>query len=433
MSVLLSLFVGLLIGTGVSTALAARRRERLVGDNEQLRGDLARCEGLLAGAGEAMAYERNLHEGQLRGLEQAFESVSHRVMASSVEQLARTSASMATERDSSLGLALKPLERLLSDFRVQMAALDKDHAGALFEVRSRAGELLDAQHQVLAEARRLNTLLGRSDQRGRWGEMQLVNVLERSGLREGIDFDLQVSTTDASGRRLRPDCVVRMPGRALIAVDAKFPFDAFEVAMGTEDAAVRAAKLAEHAAHLRGHVRSLREKSYYEQLESSPEFVVCFVPSEMALGAAMDADPDLADFAARERVLLVGPSTLLGLLWTIAMVLRSADASVNAAEILALAETLVERIRLVAEPVERMGRALGETVGEYNKMVKSVESRLMPIARGVHALGAGRGAKRVSGLAGLDSSVRGVDAERWGVAQGGLFDEVAGDAGDVPT
>ena len=202
----------------------------------------------------------------------------------------------------------------------------RDHAGALSDVKSRTGELLEAQGRVQEETRRLNQLLGRGDQRGHWGEIQLANVLEASSLRRNIDYDLQVTETTDEGRRQRPDCVVNLPNGHRMAIDAKFPFDAFEAAVRAEDEGERAPALR----RARRRAAQAREDPQGPRLlgavEPAPEFVVCFVPSDAAITAAFDADADLLRDAARDRVLIVGPTNLLSLLWSVAAMLQQHQA-----------------------------------------------------------------------------------------------------------
>lgn len=243
----------------------------------------------------------------------------------------------------------------------------------------------------------------------------MINVMEASGLRSTIDYDMQVSGVNDEGRALRPDCVVNMPNNAKIAIDAKFPFDAFEASLATDDAELRRAKSLEHAAALRSHVKALKDKSYWEVISPAPEFVVCFVPSDFAITAAFDADPELHAYAARERVLIAGPTNLWSLLWSVAMVLRQHNASLNAEEILKAAKEMVDRIRLVAEPVAKMRKSLIDTVDSYNKMVSSVEARLIPSAQRMSALGGVQGAKPLPELGSVDDPVSQLNQVKWGV------------------
>ncbi len=406
---------GLLVGAAVAWVVASSRAQSLREGAAQARADLAVRDSQLAAANEMLLREREEHAQALSNMEITFENMSNRVLAHTVEQFNQSQEQVAKERDSKLDLTLKPLESLLDEYKKNLVEFNKEHTGALFDVKTRATELLQAQQKSQEETRRLNQLLGRGDQRGQWGEVQLANVMDASGLRRNIDYDLQVSGVNDAGRALRPDCVVKMPNNASIAIDAKFPFDAFEAANATEDAETRRLKYLEHASALRSHVKTLKEKSYWELITPAPEFVVCFVPSDFAITSAFDADPSLHAYAAKERVLIVGPTNLLSLLWSVAMVLRQHDATINAQEIFKIAELMVDRIRLVAEPVLKMGKSLGDTLDSYNKMVRSVESRLIPEARRVRALGGAQSAKALPELETIDETAVQLNEEKWGL------------------
>ena len=425
----LGVLLGLIIGGAVVWLLLGRRgggdREkvaRLEAENAQLSVRRQELE-------EMLGRERQEHQQALSSLNLLFESTAQRVMSGVAESLASGNKQANEERDSRLALVVSPLERMLGAYAQRLDEFSSAHAGALEGVRVRTESLLGAQLALQQETSRLNKLLGRGDQRGHWGEVQLINVLEISGLHEGIDYTAQVSVTDAEGRRQRPDCVVRV-GESSLAIDAKFPFDAFEAGFASEDENARRARYAEHAKALRKHVNDLAGKSYWEALAPAPEFVVCFVPSDFALGVAYDADPALHEFAVRSRVLLTGPSTLLAMLWSVAMVVTSLNAARNAQDILRAGETMVERLRLILEPVGAMGQHLEGSVKEYNKMLRSFESRLLPIARAMSDMGSGVASKPFSDLEALAEVVYQPSQERWGVAPGGLFGADGGPAAD---
>lgn len=406
---------GLLVGAALTWAYSMKHAQSLRDGATQAKADLAVRESQLTTANEMLARERGEHENSLKNMELTFENMSNRVLANTVDQFNQSQEQVLKERDSKLDLTLKPLETLLDEYKKNLVDFNKEHAGALFDVKSRATELLQAQQKTQDETRRLNQLLGRGDQRGHWGEVQLGNVMEASGLRRNIDYDLQVSGVNDVGRALRPDCVVKMPNDASIAIDAKFPFDAFEAALATDDAEQRRLKHAEHATALRSHIKTLKEKSYWEVITPAPEFVVCFVPSDFAITAAFDADPQLHAFAAKERVLIVGPTNLLSLLWSVAMVLRQHDATLNAEEILKTAESMVDRIRYMVEPMAKMGKSLEDAVDSYNKMVKSAESRLIPAAQRMRGLGGAQRAKSLPELESVNEPVSQLNEGKWGV------------------
>ena len=414
MVAVVSAVVGLVVGVLAALAWTARRIQSTRDELAAARATLAVRESELAGVRETAERERLDHDRAMAESESQFESLSRRVLAQTVEAFNQSQVDIQRERDARLDTTLQPLREALDAYQRNLSTFDKEHVGALAAVRQSATELLESQLRTQAETQRLNQLLGRSSQRGHWGEVQLANVLHASGLAEGIDFEMQVSAVSDSGRVRRPDCVVTLPnGR--VAIDAKFPFDRFEEAVSAAEPDVREALYREHAQALRGHVKTLREKSYWEVVGPSPEFVVCFVPSDAAVTAAFSVDADLHAYATRERVLIAGPTNLLALLWSVQMVLRQHEVAVNAEEILRVAETIYDRIRVVAGPIESVGKALNDATRAYNKMVSSVESRLIPAARSMRRLRVAPTAKPVPDLAEVTTLAGGLDPQRWGI------------------
>ena len=407
--------VGLVVGGVLAWWLATRRAENQRDVLATVKSDLAVRESELLSARADVQRTREEHEMALKNMEGVFENLSNRVLASTVQEFNKSQEQVMKERETTLDRTLKPLADLLDEYKRNLVEFDKQHVGALGEVKSRAEELLTEQRRSQEETRRLNQLLGRSDRRGRWGEIQLANVLEASGLQQHIDYDLQVSSTSDTGRLQRPDCVVNMPNGSRVAIDAKFPFDAFEAALRADDAEERKSLEAKHAKDLRAHVKTLREKAYWEAIAPAPEFVACFVPSDVAVSVAFDADPDLLTYAAKERVLIVGPTNLLSLLWSVVMVVRQQKLAMNAEEIYKVAENIFDRIRLVAEPVSRMGKALDVQVREYNAMITSFETRLIVSAKSLQSLGGAAHAKELPELGQVERLTARLDEVKWGV------------------
>ena len=415
MIAILSAVIGLVVGAAAAWSFAQRHSQTSRESVIQIKSQLAVRESELANARENVDRLRQEHDEQLKNLGPVFQSLSHEVLKETVHEFNQSQEQLMRERETTLDRTLKPLADLLDEYKRNLAEFDKQHVGALGDVKSRTEELLLEQRKSQDETRRLNQLLGRSDHRGRWGEVQLANVLEASGLHQNLDYQLQVSSVGESGRAQRPDCVVNMPNGAHVAIDAKFPFDAFEKALSSEDAAERRTFEEKHAKDLRAHVKTLRDKAYWESVSPAPEFVVCFVPSDVAVSVAIDADPDLLRYAAAERVLIVGPTNLYSLLWSVAMVMRQQKLAVNAEEIYKVAETIFDRIRLVAEPVAAMGKALDSQVKEYNKMVSSFESRLIVSARSLKTLGITGQAKEIPDLNVVDHLPSRIDRAKWGI------------------
>jgi DNA recombination protein RmuC len=356
--------------------------------------------------------ERLAHAEALGNLDTVFQARSAEVLAQTVDRFAQSQETVQREREERLRDNLRPLADALQTYQERLTQFDETHQRALYDVQRRAEELLNAQRDTQNETQRLSQLLGRSDQRGRWGEVQLANLLDASGLREGVDYDLQRSTTE-EGRRQRPDCIINLPRGVRIVVDAKFPYDAFERALATTDDTERQRAAKEYSVALRGHIRQLSAKNYFATLDFSPEYTVCFVPSESALSLALSADPELLTGATDQRVIVASPTTLLALLWTAAEVVRHAQAARNAQEIMGLAQELLSRIRNVADPLIKLGRSLKDATESYNQAVRSVEARLLPLARRVQDLAAVEDAVRE--LPEISSVTTVLDASRWGI------------------
>lgn len=404
--------VGLVVGA-VASALWFQGRSRSARDGAlSARTDLAVRDAELRAAREEGERERQHHAAALESLRTVFEAESSRIHDEAIEKLSRRDQEVHAQRELALDRTLKPLNDLLHEYKRNLSEFDLKHVEALGEVRNRADELLNEQRHAQEETRRLNQLLGRSDHRGRWGEIQLANVLEASGLRQGVDYELQVAAVGESGRQ-RPDCVINLPGGARVAVDAKFPFDAFEKSLGCDDANERRQYEEKHGKDLKNHVRSLRDKAYWEAISPAPEFVVCFVPSDAAVSAAYLADGDIVEFAWRHRVLIAGPTNLLSLLWSVALVVRQQRLVDNAERIYDQAGEIVKRIRNVAEPVARMGKSLDAAVDSFNKMVGSFESRLIPGARALERLGV-RSPKEIPPIGPVERVATRPNAQRWG-------------------
>jgi DNA recombination protein RmuC len=233
-------------------------------------------------------------------------------------------------------------------------------------------------------------------------------------------------STEGTDGRLRPDMVVNLPGARNVVVDAKVPLQAFLDANDATDEDGRRAHLVVHARHLRAHVDSLSKKSYWEQFEDSPEFVVAFVPGDALLAAALEHDSSLLEHAVSHHVLLATPTTLIALLRTVAYGWQQEALAENAREVQDMARELYKRLATFGDHMARTGRSLSGAVDSYNKAVGSLERNVLPQARRFHDLGVVGGVdKAMPELDIIDARARGLPApELTGPPRG-----LAGEAG----
>lgn len=302
---------------------------------------------------------------------------------------ARTDQALREERErreQSVLRALAPVHETLQNMQNKVDDLERDrHAqfGTLAE-QLRQAQLSDEALRATTES--LASALRSGSTRGVWGETQLRRVVEAAGLTRYIDFDTQISITSDAGAG-RPDMVIRLPGGKAIAVDAKVPLDAYleasaiaPSAQGAEGAR-RSTLLDKHVRAVRAHIDALAKKAYWAGLETSPEFVVCFVPSESLLSAALEQDPALLDYAFGKRVALASPVNLWAVLKTVAYTWTQQDVSQEARALFDLGNELYERLGTLAGHADDLRRAIERTVDSYNRFAGSLETRVLVSAR----------------------------------------------------
>lgn len=278
--------------------------------------------------------------------------------------------------------AVEPVRESLDRFDGRLRELEASRIHWHAQLREQVESVRLTNESLRVETASLATALRRPEVRGRWGELHLQRTVELAGLVDHCDFQTQVTTDDGS---LRPDMVVRLAGGRSIVLDSKVPLDAFLDATSTE-AEEQAGHLQRHARQLRSHVDQLAAKAYWRQFESTPEFVILFVPGESFLAAALEADSNLLEHAASRRVILASPTTLIALLRTVAHGWTENALAENAREIHLAARELYERLGSVAAHLDKLGGALGRAVGSYNDAIGSVESRLLVSARRLNDL-----------------------------------------------
>ncbi len=306
------------------------------------------------------------------------------------------------QRQQAIAALVQPLKESLQQVDTRIVAIENARQEAYGSLSEQLRSLNTAQLQLQSEASRLSTALRSTSYAGSWGELQLRRVVEMADMLAYCDFGEQ----ESSGG-LRADLVVRLPGGQRIVVDAKTPLEAFRAASESADETVRAARLAEHALKVRGHIDALGAKNYWEQFQPAPEFVVLFLPGDQFLGAALQADSTLMDRAISRRVLLATPSTLIALLKAAAYGWRQESISRNAEEISLLGRQLYDRIVTFSENLDRIGKSLESATRGYNAAVGTFEASVLPGARRFAELGA-RGARELEAPGSVETAARDV-------------------------
>ena len=282
--------------------------------------------------------------------------------------------------------ALAPVQDALDRMQRQVSDLERERSTQYGAIAAQLRQSLESDEQLRRTTESLAGALRSNGTRGVWGETALRRVVEAAGLTRHVDFTIQTSVTTESGAG-RPDMVIRLPGGASVPVDAKVPLDAYleasaiPVTATGEQAERRQALLQRHVRAVRAHVDALAKKAYWTGIESSPEFVICFIPNESLLATALDEDPTLLDYAFARRVALASPVNLWAVLKTVAFSWTQQDVSAEAKRLFELGSTLYQRLGSLAGHADALRRAIERTVESYNRFAGSLETRVLATAR----------------------------------------------------
>ncbi|MDZ8172097.1 DNA recombination protein RmuC [Microbacterium xanthum] len=363
---LAALAAGLLLGWAAGTARGAARAHP---ELTELRSKVAAGEAAKAGLASELDHQRTLYRD--------------------LTAQARSDQAAREERDrreQAVLRALAPVSETLQTMQAKVDELERDRHHQFGSLAEQLRRSQQSDEQLRATTEALAGALRSGSTRGVWGETQLRRVVEAAGLTRHVDFDLQESIRSDAGAG-RPDMVVRLPGDKAIAVDAKVPLDAYLEASSIpltavgEEAARRGTLLRAHVKAVRAHVDALAKKQYWAGLTSSPEFVVCFIPSEALLAAALETDPTLLEYAFGRRVALASPVNLWAVLKTVAFTWTQQNVSEDARRLFDLGNELYARLSTLSGHADDLRRAIERTIDSYNGLIGSLESRVLVTAR----------------------------------------------------
>lgn len=396
----IALAAGAIVGWMVGSARKSAESQRALAERdsavaERGRTDAARIEmqRRLEEAQQARAAAEATAEARVaeaekaltnhKQIEETFAALAHRAFKSVSESLVQTSkaqidGSLDTKK-AEIDALLKPVREMIENYRGELLKSEQDRNTIYGGLQEQIRSLLTAQESAQREAARLATALQSPTVQGSWGEMSLKRCIEIAGMSEYCrDFETQQTFTSEEGKRLRPDVIVNLPNERVIAIDVKAPLGDFIAASNELDEARRKTLLDAHAKNLRRHIDALAKRDYQNNIGETLDFTIMFIPGEQFLSAALAADLTLLEYAAEKRVFLASPTVLLPLLRAVAASWKAEKTEENAKKMHDAAVELFARFVTVMDYLTAVGDQLRKTVDSYNKVIRSVDTRLWP-------------------------------------------------------
>jgi DNA recombination protein RmuC len=360
MAFLLGFFVVMTLALLAALAFVSYRFFQLKAVNAEVRAQIRILETRLA--------DQAVQEETLRSAARAeFENLASKIMERETRQFQESS-------EKGLERLLVPLKERLKDFEKRVEETYQSEGRERHVLKAEVDRLIQLNERMADEAKNLTQALkGDSKVQGDWGELVLENILQASGLREGMEYLKQQTLLDDEGEKFRPDVIVQLPDDKQIIVDSKVSLTAYELYSRSEDPEERQRHLKAHLESLHNHISELSEK-HYPKLKGlkTPEFVFLFTPIEPAYLLAMRHDPEMATKAWNKGVAIVTSTTLLTSLKTVASIWKLEHQNRNAQEIAQEAARLYDKFVGFYEDFEKIGRTFESGLAQYEEARKKL-------------------------------------------------------------
>lgn len=307
---------------------------------------------------------------------QQFENLANKILEEKTEKF-------TTLNQNNLKNILEPFQEKINDLKNKVNEAYEKENKERFSLGERVKELALLNQQISEDAKRLTKALkGESKTQGNWGEMILESILEKSGLVKGREYFLEHELRDEdnkalfsefSGKKMRPDAVVKYPDERNVIIDSKVSLTAFTELVDETDPEIYQIKINRHLSSVKNHINQLSQKAY-DDYGKSLDFVMMFIPSEPAYIAAMQADQNLWNFAYDRRILLLNPSNLITSLKLISDLWKREYQNRNSMEIAERGAKLYDKFAGFVENLEKVGKNLDQAKNVYNDAFKQLSS-----------------------------------------------------------
>ena len=323
-------------------------------------------------------YEEELKSSseKLSILQEAKDELSKEFKVLSNQIFDEKAKSLTSSNKEQLEMLLKPFREQITNFSKQTQEQFQSEIKDRHLLKDELSRLQQMNAQLSQDAINLtHALKGENKTQGNWGEIVLENILEQSGLREGVEYELQATLKSQEGKSYRPDVIIHMPRERDIIIDSKVSLVAYEKFMSSEDENEKQRALKEHIGSISAHIKGLSEKKY-EKLEGvrTLDFVLLFMPIEGAFLLALEQDGEFFKHAYESNILVVSPSTLLVTLRTIEHIWRTQRQEEHAKKIADEGEAMLHKLALFVDEMNKIGTLLDNTKKSYDTAMGRLSS-----------------------------------------------------------
>jgi DNA recombination protein RmuC len=305
-----------------------------------------------------------------------FENIANKILDTKTEKFTELNKN-------NLKTILEPLGKNINEFKTKVEEVYDKESKERFSLGEKVRELAQLNKVISEEAHNLTKALkGEAKTQGRWGEMILESILEKSGLVKGREYFMEHELLDASGnalrsdsegKKMRPDAVIKYPDSRSVIIDSKVSLNAFTRLIASADAEEQKQELSAHVSAVKAHIVALSAKGY-DDYDKALDFVMMFIPSEPAYIAALQGDPELWNFAYDKRILLLSPTNLITSLKLIVDLWKREYQNQNALEIAERGSKLYDKFVGFVANLEDVGEHLDKAQGKYSEAYKQLST-----------------------------------------------------------
>ncbi len=305
----------------------------------------------------------NEHKQEVEQLQEKFKTEFKNIAS---ELLEDKSKKFTEQNKQNIDEILKPLKDNLKDFEKKVEDTHKESLEKNAGLVQQIVNLKELNQQMSNEARNLTRALkGDTKTQGSWGEVILESILEKSGLVKGREYIVQTRFLTEEGRRVQPDVIIKLPEDKKIIIDSKVSLTDYEKFIAAENEQEKQTHLRAHVQSVRRHIKFLSEKNYQNIYDTSPDFVLMFIPIEPAFGIALQTDNTLFQEALERNIVVISPTTLLATLRTIASMWKQEYQNQNVREIARQAGSLYDKFVGLLTDLEEIGKKIKSSQDAY--------------------------------------------------------------------